>query len=64
MFALEGQGLKDEVVGENLGQVDKRVAPAVAPEHIRQRCLANLALELTPVDARVVHRLLPVLLCL
>ena len=50
------------MIAVELGEVNKTVSPAVVPKNVRKLGLAELALELPPLDGRVVSGLLPVLL--
>ena len=50
------------MIAVELGEINKTVSPAVVPKNVRKLGLAELALELPPLDGRVVSGLLPVLL--
>lgn len=61
VLALKGKGFQHQVVGAQVGELDEAVISVEAPKNIGQRSLADLALELSPVDACVVQRVLSVL---
>lgn len=60
VLTLKCKWLKHQMVCQNLRQVDQWVTVAIVPKNVWQRTLAYFTLELSPVDACVVCRWLPI----